>query len=57
MNDNSRSSAASMVAEVSRICGSVGLHGGMTSYLNIWQICPLKAKNNSEIERVTKMDV
>ena len=22
-----------MVAEVSRICGSVGLHGGMTSYL------------------------
>ena len=22
-----------MVVEVSRICGSVGLHGGMTSYL------------------------
>ena len=25
--------AASMVAEVSPICGSVRLHGGMTSYL------------------------
>ena len=26
-------SAASMVAEPPRICGRVGLHGGMTSYL------------------------
>ena len=26
-------SAASMVAESARICGRVGLHGGMTSYL------------------------
>ena len=25
--------AASMVVEVSRVCGRVGLHGGMTSYL------------------------